>query len=100
MFDSSLPADAKTAYLEDPAAVAATLAAYAATGQQVGGITLQPTAVVIAGPVATVTYDIQFAGNPAYQGQTGALTQAGDSWVVTTEQFCSFMALARTPCST
>ncbi len=49
--------------------------------------------------MATVTYDIEFAGNPAYKPQTGTLAQAGSGWQVTTEQFCSFMSLARTPCA-
>ena len=35
----------------------------------------------------------------AYQAQTGTLAQKGEGWIVTTEQFCSFMALARTPCA-
>ena len=55
--------------------------------------------MVIAVPVATVTYDIEFAGTPAYQAQTGTLAQDSTGWMVTTEQFCSFMSLARTPCT-
>ena len=77
----------------------ATLAAYATAGQQLGGVTLEPTKVDIAASVATVTYDIEFAGKPAYQAQTGTLAQAGSGWIVTTAQFCSFMSLARTPCA-
>ncbi len=63
-----------------------------------GGITIIPTDVVVSGPVATITYDIAFAGQTAYGGQTGAVTQTDGAWTVTRDQFCAFMALARTAC--
>ena len=52
-----------------PAALRATIDAYTATGTRFGGITLVPTEVVVNGPVATVTYDINFAGTQAYADQ-------------------------------
>ncbi len=99
MFDSSVAADAKAPFLEDPAAAAPTLAAYATTGQMMQGITLAPTDVTVDGDTATVTYDILFAGTPAYEDQTGEVVKLDGAWKVTTEQFCSFMATARTPCA-
>jgi hypothetical protein len=99
VFDSSVAADAKAPFLEDPAAAAPTLAAYATTGQMMQGITLAPTDVTVDGDTATVTYDILFAGTPAYEDQTGEVVKLDGAWKVTTEQFCSFMATARTPCA-
>jgi hypothetical protein len=76
----------------------AQLAAYATTGQMMQGITLAPTDVTIDGDTATVTYDILFAGTAAYEDQTGEVVMLDGARKVTTEQFCSFMATARTPC--
>lgn len=99
VFDSTVAADAKSAFLEDPAGVADTLTAYAATGEAMQGITLEPTDVTIDGDTATVTYDIFFAGTATYEAQTGTVVNQGGEWKVTTEQFCSFMATARTACA-
>ena len=99
VFDSSVAPEQKSAYLEDPAAAAATLTAYATTGEMVQGITLEPTDVAIEGDTATVTYDILFAGTSTYQDQTGEVVNMDGTWKITTEQFCSFMATARTPCA-
>lgn len=99
VFDSSVAADAKSAYLEDPEAAAPTLTAYASTGESMQGITLEPTAITIDGDTATITYDILFAGTSAYQDQTGEMVRQDGQWKVTTEQFCAFMATARTPCA-
>lgn len=98
VFDSSVPVADKLEFLADPDAVEATLGDYAETGEQVGGITLDPTAVEVDRDAATVIYDVSFAGNPAYRDQTGQLQRSGEGWVVGTEQFCEFMATARTPC--
>ena len=68
VFDSSVAADAKAPFLEDPAAAAPTLAAYATTGQMMQGITLAPTDVTVDGDTATVTYDILFAGTAGLRG--------------------------------
>jgi len=99
VFDSSVPAGDKAPHLEDPAAVADTLAAYAATGDAMQGITLAATDVAVDGETATVTYDILFAGTPTYEDQTGEVVNVDGAWTVTTDQFCSFMATARTPCA-
>lgn len=97
-FDSAVPFDDKAPFIEGAADLRPTIDAYAATGTQMGGITLAPTDVVVSGPVATITYDIHFAGQPAYSGQTGAVTRTDGAWIITRDQFCAFMALARTAC--
>lgn len=40
-----------------------------------------------------------FGGTVAYSGQTGTVRRAADRWVVGTDEFCDFMAAARTPCT-
>ena len=97
VFDSATDADAKAAFLPDVADLASTIEAYLATGGM-GGIAMDVTAVVVDGDSATVTYDVLFGGNPAYSDLTGTLVRAGDTWAVTRDEFCSFMASARTPC--
>ncbi len=57
-----------------------------------------PTAVVVSGDSAAITYDVTFAGQPAYQGQEGTLERIGGTWQVGREEFCGFMAAARNPC--
>ncbi len=98
MFDSTLGFDAKSALVADAAALEATIDAYTPAGQAVGGIALVPTAVVVTGDNAAITYDVMFAGQPAYQGQTGSVQRVGDAWQVSREEFCGFMAAARNPC--
>jgi iron complex transport system substrate-binding protein len=63
-----------------------------------GGISLAPGDVVVEGDTATVTYDVLFGGNPAYEGQTGTIELVDGTWVVSRDEFCSFMSSARTPC--
>lgn len=98
VFDSSAPIDTKAPFLQDAAAHRATLEAYADAGDQVGGITLAPSAVVVDGDQATVTYDVRFAGTEAYGDQTGTAVRNGGTWLVPTDAFCRFMAASRTPC--
>jgi iron complex transport system substrate-binding protein len=99
VFDSATDADAKAEFLPDGADLAATIEAYTAAGAGMGGITMDVTAVVVDGDTATVTYDVLFGGNPAYSDLSGTLVRAGDTWTVTRDEFCSFMASARTPCA-
>ena len=98
VFDSATDADAKAEFLPDVADLAPTIEAYTAAGDGMGGITMDVSAVVVDGDTATVTYDVLFGGNPAYSDLTGTLVRAGDTWTVTRDEFCSFMASARTPC--
>ena len=98
VFDSTAPFDQKAPHLADADALAATIDAYAATGVGFGGITLVPTAVVVDGDTAAITYDVEFGGNPAYGDQQGMLTRVDGVWVVGRDEFCSFMASARVGC--
>ncbi|WP_114591853.1 iron-siderophore ABC transporter substrate-binding protein [Euzebya pacifica] len=98
VFDSTAPAAEKGAHLEDADAVGGTLEAYASAGDAVGGIAMHPTAVVVDGDTAEITYDVLFGGSPAYRGQTGTLGRADGVWQVPTTELCTFMASARVPC--
>jgi iron complex transport system substrate-binding protein len=98
VFDSTFAFDDKAEHLEDAAALQATVESYAAAGSAMGGISLDPTDVVIEGDSATVTYDVLFGGTAAYTAQTGTLTRIDGVWTVAKAEFCSFMASARNPC--
>ena len=63
MFDSATGLDAKAPYLPDATALAPTIEAYGATGNRLGGIRMDVTAVAIVGDEATVTYDVLFGGS-------------------------------------
>lgn len=98
VFDSEVPYDDKAPFLDDAAALRSTIEAFAAAGSGFGGISLRPTEVVVDGDLATVTYDVDFGGNPAYTDQTGSLRLVEGVWTVGRDEFCSFMASARVPC--
>lgn len=99
VFDSGTTFEEKSPYIADPAGLEATVDAYAAAGDAVGGITLQADEVGIQGDEARVIYSFLFAGNPSYSDLEGTavLTEAG--WQITTEFFCEIMELARVGCS-
>lgn len=97
-FDSSVAFVDKAEFIAAAESVRPTLKAYATLGEQMGGITLVVTDVVVNGDTATLTYDIHFAGLPAYSKQTGAVERVAGRWVVSHTAFCDFMALARTAC--
>jgi iron complex transport system substrate-binding protein len=98
VFDSSLAFEAKAAHIADAAALQATIDGYTHAGQAVGGIALVPTAVEVTDDSAAITYDVTFAGQPAYADQSGTIQRVGDTWKVGREEFCGFMAAARNPC--
>jgi len=97
-FDSALSYDAKAQFIADAVALRPTIESYTTAGDAVGGITLVPTAVVVTGDSAAITYDVRFGGQPAYAGQTGSVQRVDGSWQVSREEFCGFMAAARNPC--
>ena len=99
VFDSTTDFEAKAPHLEDADALSATIEAYTEAGSAMGGISLAPTDVSVDGDVATVTYDVLFGENPAYEDQTGELTLVDGVWTVPRNEFCGFMASARTPCT-
>jgi hypothetical protein len=99
VFDSDVPFADKAAHIEGAADLEATHTAYVGAAEMVGGrIQLEPTAVDLAGDTATVTYDVLFAGNVAYEDLTGEITLVDGTWVVPRASFCSFMSSARTAC--
>jgi iron complex transport system substrate-binding protein len=98
VFDSAMTYDDKAAHIEDAEALRATVDAYTAAGEPMGGITLAPTAVVVDGEAATVTYDVMFGDTAAYTALTGMIDLVDGTWVVSREEFCSFMTSARNAC--
>ena len=98
-FDSSLGYDAKAATIADAEALRPTIEAYTPAAAVVGGITLEPTDVVITGDTAAITYKVLFAGTSPYPEQEGTVQRVGGAWVVGRDEFCGFMTMARNPCS-
>ena len=98
VFDSSADFSSKLKHLEDGDSLEASNAAYAAGGERMGGISLEPTAAEVDGDVATVTYNVLFGGAAAYQDLKGTLELVEGTWVVSRESYCGFLASARTPC--
>jgi iron complex transport system substrate-binding protein len=98
VFDSSVGFDDKAMHLEDADALRGTVEAYTVAGDAMGGISLVPTAVVVDGDTATVTYDVMFGDTAAYTALSGVITQVDGTWVVSRTEFCSFMASARNAC--
>ena len=99
VFNSTAEFIDKAPYLEDAASLESSNAAYAAAGEGLGGISLEPTAVEIDGDAATVTYNVLFGGVAAYEDLTGEMQQVDGAWTVSREVYCGFLASARTPCS-
>jgi iron complex transport system substrate-binding protein len=98
VFDSSVGFDEKAPHLEDADALQATVESYATAGGAMGGITLEPTDVVVDGDTATITYDVMFGASAAYTAQTGTISLVDGTWVVSRSEFCAFMASARNSC--
>jgi len=98
VFDSTVLFDDKAPHLAEAETLRPTVEAYSAAGGGFGGITLEPTAVEVAGEVATITYDVNFGANPAYGDQTGTVALVDGVWTVSRDEFCSFMASARVSC--
>jgi len=99
VFDSETTFEEKAPFITEPAGLEGTVEAYAAAGDDVGGIALQADRVGIDGNDALVIYSFLFAGNAAYSDLEGeaVLTDAG--WQIGTEFFCEIMELARVGCS-
>ncbi|MEP1124480.1 MAG: iron-siderophore ABC transporter substrate-binding protein [Ilumatobacter sp.] len=98
VFDSTIPFEEKSAFLEDPDALVDAVQAYADAGAGFGGIGLSPTAVAVDGETATVTYDVLFGENPAYSDQSGTIQLVDGVWTVSRDEFCAFMSSARVSC--
>lgn len=98
VFDSAVAFDEKAPHIEDAAALQPTIEAYTAAGEGMGGIMLEPTAVVIEGDHAAITFDVKFGGQVAYGALDGEMDRVDGVWVISRDQFCSFMASARNAC--
>lgn len=98
VFNSATAIDKKTSHLAEVETLTPTLEAYAATGDEVGGIELAPTDVTLEGETAVITYDINFGGNPTYSDQSGTIELIDGTWIVSRESFCGFMSTARVNC--
>ncbi len=99
VFNSTLDFSDKSPYLEDATSLEASNVAYAAAGERMGGISLEPTAAEIDGDIATITYNVLFGGTAAYTDLTGMAHRVDGTWTVSREEYCGFLASARTPCS-
>jgi iron complex transport system substrate-binding protein len=99
VFDSSVAFADKAPHLEDADALEPTLTEYTTSAETMGGFSVETSDVVVDGDTATVTYDILFGGTSAgYPLQNGTLTKVDGTWVVSRDQFCSYMASARLSC--
>lgn len=98
VFDSAAAFADKAAHLEDAANLEASNAAYAATGEGMGGISLVPTAAAADGDTAIITYNVLFGQSVAYSDLSGEINRVDGTWVVSRATHCGFLASARTPC--
>ena len=98
VFDSTAGIDAKAALLAEPELVKTAAEAYTQAGSAMGGISLKPTAAVIDGDSATITYDVLFGSAVAYQSLDKTINRVNGKWVVPTKVFCEFLTAARVPC--
>ena len=98
VFDSKVAYADKAAHIAGADSVAAAAQAYASAGSAMGGISLKPTAVAIAGDAATVTYDVLFGTATAYSALSEQIDRVNGQWVVSTKVFCGFLTQARVPC--
>ena len=98
VFDSAVAFEDKAPHLAEAASLEESDAAYAATGDAFGGVSLEPTSAVVDGDQATITFNVLFSGNVAYSDLTGTIQQVDGTWIVSRDSYCGFLASARTPC--
>ena len=98
VFDSEVSFDEKLPYLEDAEQLRSTFESFADTAERFGGISLEPTSVVVDGDEAEVTYDVLFGGSAAYTDMSGDAVLRDGVWMVTRARFCAFMSSARVSC--
>jgi iron complex transport system substrate-binding protein len=99
VFDSTVAFDEKAPHLEEADALMDTVEKYATAAQSFNGIKLTPTAVTITGHSAAVTYDVYFGTTKQYSSLPGTIENRDGTWTVSRDEFCGFMASARTPCA-
>jgi len=98
--DSSSTFDDVAELIDDADDLRATIDAYPAAADVVGGITARVTQVTIEGDTATIAYVVEFAGVEAPYGELPARLVRNDDggWEVPRDEFCAVMAYARNDC--
>ena len=56
------------------------------------------TSDIVEGEIATITYDVMFGESVAYEDLTRDVLLVDGLWTVSSEDYCDFLASARTPC--
>ena len=98
VFDSATTYDEKVPYLAEPEGLEDTVADYAETGEQFGGVSVEATGVTIEGDSAVISYSLLFGGNPTYTDLSGDAVRTAAGWQITRKMFCSLMTSARVGC--
>jgi len=98
VFDSNADWDDKAPYLEGSDSLESSNEAYMNGALTMGGISLVPKSAVVEGETATITYDVMFGENAAYEDLTRDVLLVDGLWTVSSEDYCDFLASARTPC--
>jgi hypothetical protein len=97
--NSSLSFEDVAPVIEDADALQATIEAYPAAADMVGGITATVTQVTIDGDAAQILYTVSFDGVEAPYGELeGALVKVDGSWLVPHDEYCAVQAYARNDC--
>lgn len=98
VFDSNAAWSLKAPHIEDSENLEESNERYRDGGEEMGGFSLRPTAAVIEGETATITYDVLFGDSAAYEDLNGVINLVEGAWVVSRDTYCGFLAQARTPC--
>lgn len=98
VFDSTTTYEEKVPYLVEPEGLEDTVAEYAETGEQFGGVSVEATGVSIDGDAAVISYSLLFGGNPTYTDLRGDAVRTDAGWQITRAMFCSLMTSARVGC--
>ncbi len=98
VFSSETTFEEKAPYLIEPDGLEETVAKYAETGTQMGGVSVAATAVEIDGDKASVSYALLFSGNPTYTDLSGTAVRTDAGWQVSRTMFCGLMQSARVGC--
>tara|TARA_B100001996_G_scaffold240630_1_gene186037 strand:+ start:1749 stop:2339 length:591 start_codon:yes stop_codon:yes gene_type:complete len=99
VYDSNANWAEKAPHLENSDLLEASNEGYRAGSEGLGGITLRPSGVTVDGDTATIIYDVLFGENAAYESLDRVINRIDGVWVVSQEDYCSFLSSARTPCS-
>ncbi|MBL89016.1 MAG: hypothetical protein CL517_01920, partial [Actinobacteria bacterium] len=98
VYDSSADWVDKAPHLEGSDSLESSNESYMNGASMMGGISLVPKSAVVEGEIATITYDVMFGENAAYEDLTREVFLVDDLWTVSSEDYCDFLASARTPC--